>query len=109
MRHLGCNNNEYGIECKVNKVSDDDIMSAANQAIGYTVGRQKVCCMLVFVFNFVPSDSKPRDYQFTFPNIVKPRDEIYFETVHILYSQATRSAKILRNCMRAEEISFASN
>ncbi|CAG8560971.1 3092_t:CDS:2 [Funneliformis mosseae] len=80
-----CNNYEYGIECKVNKVSDNDIMSAANQAIG-----------------------KHHEYQFTFPNVVKPRDEIYFEMVHILYSQATRSAKVLHNCM-VEEISFASN
>ncbi|CAG8487401.1 7629_t:CDS:2, partial [Funneliformis caledonium] len=101
-----CNNYEYGIECKVNKVFDNDIMSAANQAIGYIEGRQKVCCMLVF--NFVSFDSKHHEYQFTFPNVVKPRDEIFFEMVHILYSQATRSAKVLRNCM-VEEISFASN
>ncbi|RGB42419.1 hypothetical protein C1646_809964 [Rhizophagus diaphanus] len=100
-----CNSSEYGIENIVNKVSDNEIKSANEQTIGYTEGRKKVCCM--FVLNFVPQDSKPHGYQFTFPNVDKPKKDIYFETVHILYSQATRSAKILRNGMEDKVIPFA--
>ncbi|CAG8534947.1 11785_t:CDS:2, partial [Ambispora gerdemannii] len=82
-----------------------EIKSAIDQAIGYTKGREGVCCMLIF--NFVPSNSKPDNYQFSFPNVVKLRDEIYFEIVYILYSKASRRAKILRNGMQAEKIPFA--
>uniref|UniRef100_U9SSU5 Uncharacterized protein n=1 Tax=Rhizophagus irregularis (strain DAOM 181602 / DAOM 197198 / MUCL 43194) TaxID=747089 RepID=U9SSU5_RHIID len=65
---------KYGIECKVNKVFDNEIKSANEQAIGYTEGQKK------------------------------PKKGIYFEMVHILYSQATRNAKILCNGMEDEEI-----
>ncbi|CAB4478681.1 unnamed protein product [Rhizophagus irregularis] len=100
-----CNNKEYGIECKVDKVSEKEIKKAAEQAIGYTKGRDKVCGM--FVFNFVPSDSKANNCQLFFPNVIKPRDDIYFETVHILYSKTSRSAQIFRNNMDKTEIPFA--
>ncbi|CAI2189323.1 12522_t:CDS:2 [Funneliformis geosporum] len=63
-----CNNKEYGIECKVNKISDYDIISAADQAIGYKEGRENVCCMLVL--NFVPCDSKPHDYNSLFQALI---------------------------------------
>ncbi|CAG8695948.1 21145_t:CDS:2, partial [Racocetra persica] len=92
---------EYGIECKVNKVSDTEIKSTTDQAIGYTKGREKVCCM--FVFNFVPLDNRPENCQFFFPNVV------YFEIVYILYSKESKSAKIFRNGRQAKEIPFASN
>ncbi|CAB4373215.1 unnamed protein product [Rhizophagus irregularis] len=100
-----CNNKEYGIECKVDKVSEKEIKKAAEQAIGYTKGRDKVCCM--FVFNFVPSDSKANNCQLFFPSVIKPRSDIYFETVHILYSKTSRSAQIFRNNMDKTEIHFA--
>ncbi|CAB5179207.1 unnamed protein product [Rhizophagus irregularis] len=100
-----CNNKEYGIECKVDKVSEKEIKKAAEQAIEYTKGQDKVCGM--FVFNFVPSDSKANNCQLFFPNVIKPRDDIYFETVHILYSKTSRSAQIFRNNMDKTEIPFA--
>ncbi|POG61897.1 hypothetical protein GLOIN_2v1700674 [Rhizophagus irregularis DAOM 181602=DAOM 197198] len=100
-----CNNKEYGIECKVDKVSEKEIKKAAEQAIEYTKGQDKVCGM--FVFNFVPSDSKANNCQLFFPNVIKPRNDIYFETVHILYSKTSRSAQIFRNNMDKTEIPFA--
>ncbi|CAB4495658.1 unnamed protein product [Rhizophagus irregularis] len=43
-----CNNKEYGIECKVDKVSEKEIKKAAEQAIGYTKGRDKVCVHILY-------------------------------------------------------------
>ena len=39
-----CNNEKYGIECKVGKDSEKEIKKATIQAIGYTRARDKVCC-----------------------------------------------------------------
>src|SRR4051794_30336782 len=99
-----CNGNEYGIECKVNNVSNGEIDSAVNQAIGYIKGRKRACSM--FVFNFVPSDSVADNHDFFFPSVNYPKG-LYFETIHILYSKSNRNAQIFRSGMEPETIPFA--
>ncbi|PKY42820.1 hypothetical protein RhiirA4_456696 [Rhizophagus irregularis] len=99
-----CNGKEYGIECRVNSVSKDEISSAVKQAVRYTKGRKNACSM--FVLNFVPSDGIANNYGFIFPSVIYP-EGLYFELVHILYSKAGRSAQIIRCCAESEKISFA--
>jgi hypothetical protein len=63
----------------------------------------------MFLLNFVPSDSKTDNYQFLFSEVKSPRVEIYFKTVHILYSKTSQKAKICCDGMQVREIPFASS
>jgi hypothetical protein len=95
---------EYGIECKVNYVSNDKIDSATKQALRYTKGRKNACS--IFLLNFVPSDSISENHDFYFP-CVNRGEGFYFTVVHILYSKANRSAQIFRHDKEPEKIPFA--
>jgi hypothetical protein len=99
-----CNGRKYGIECKVNLVSEDEITKAVKQALGYTRGQNNA--HFIFVFNFVLLDSIADNHKFFFLCVMHLK-EIYFETVHILYSKVDRKTKIFCYCTEPEKISFA--
>jgi hypothetical protein len=91
---------EYGIECKVNYISNDEINSATKQALRYTKGQKNAYS--IFFLNFVPSDSISKNHDFYFLCINR-REGFYFAVVHILYSKANRNVQIFRHDEKSEE------
>ncbi|KAF9433683.1 hypothetical protein BGZ76_009113 [Entomortierella beljakovae] len=82
---------KYGIECKVNKVTEAEIRPCIDQAIDY--GRDRENIKALFLINFVPAESVGASLPF--PN-AKREPEFHWEIVHVLYYVENKYARIQR-------------